>query len=196
MEQLGLLGELLILEKYVLALFPASESLSFWLGPLGAPQDFIIRRIGIESKARGARDSTHVRINSAYQLDDSRISKLFLHLCVFESVQQDFIGDSFTLTEVVTRLREESFNSNEVIREKYDALMAAAGFRYEDDYSAFRWIGGERSIYTVDADFPKLTPAGLPAAITDVQYDLSLTECSNYLISPEALATVLTGEIA
>ena len=39
-EQKGLIGELLVLERFLLPLLPASVAVAAWLGPLGSPKDF------------------------------------------------------------------------------------------------------------------------------------------------------------
>jgi hypothetical protein len=81
---------------------------------------------------------------------------------------------------------------NEDCAERYDALLAAAGFGYEDDYSQALWSGGERSIYEVRDAFPRLAPTVLPVGVSGVKYFVSLPECGAFLVSPSALSAALT----
>lgn len=189
-EQKGLLGELLILERYLLSSLSAADSLSCWLGPLGAAQDFVVGRTGIESKTCSAHGSSEVFISSEHQLDDSGVRKLFLHLSILDQSEDDDDA-AFTITEVARRLRSRLLTAGEVVADRYDALLAAAGFRFEDDYSGFRFTGGERNIFLVERDFPRLTPADLPTQISGVNYLLSLADCTSFIVPPDALVAAL-----
>ena len=192
-EQKGLIGELLILERYGLALLPARNAVEGWLGPMGAPQDFVVGRTGVESKARATTTANEVVINSEYQLDDADLRALFLHISALDAATSDD-DEGFTVTAVACRIRDRLAASDELVVDRYNALLAAAGFRYDDDYSGTRWTGGERSIYRVEGAFPRLTKANLPSGISDVRYVLSVNECGAFLASPEALEAALTGE--
>lgn len=192
-EQIGLLGELIVLERYLFPSLSLTQSVASWLGPLGAPQDFVAGRTAIESKARGGTDANEVRINSEYQLDDSNLDRLFLHLCVFES-QTRSEADGFSVADVASRIRTRLDGFDKRLVDRYDSLLAAAGFRYEDDYSANLWSGGERSIYKVAEGFPRLVARTIPSGISVVRYNLSLAECGGFLVAPEKLMQALAGE--
>ena len=51
-EQKGLIGELLVLERYLFPSCLPMEALSAWGGPMGSPKDFEMGQVGIEVKAR------------------------------------------------------------------------------------------------------------------------------------------------
>jgi hypothetical protein len=61
-EQMGLIGELIVLERYLLPLFPTNEAIAAWRGPLGASKDFAIGDASIESKAHASARATVVLI--------------------------------------------------------------------------------------------------------------------------------------
>lgn len=189
-DQKGLLGELLVLERYIIPAIGPVSAVNAWHGPLGAAKDFIAGSIGIECKARGTADAGSVPISSEFQLEDDRLEHLFLHTCTLDPAMSDG-NDAFTLTEVVQRLRGAILVVGENVTNRYDALLAAAGFRYEDDYADQQWIGGERAIYRVTGAFPRLTPAVVPACITRVSYVLTLSDASAFVVTPtELLATL------
>ena len=191
-EQQGLIGEMLVLERYFLAAVPSKLAVGAWRGPLGAPQDFVLGKMAIESKARGASDATQIAINSEYQLDDRALNVLFIHLCVFHSAPgEDDRG--FTVTDVACRIKERLLRHDSGSAEQYEALLTAAGFRYEDDYSETRWTGGERGIYRVTGAFPRLTPATMPVGVAHVKYVLSLAACGSFLVPPEVLEGAITA---
>lgn len=192
-EQIGLIGELIVLERYLFQSLSLTQSIASWLGPLGAAQDFVVGRTAIESKARGTIEANEVRINSEYQLDDAEFDQLFVHLCVFES-QTGAEAEGFTVTDVASRIKTRLESSDKRLVDRYDSLLAAAGFRYEDDYSGNLWKGGERSIYQVTEGFPRLVPRSVPSGLSGVRYNLSLTECGGFLVSPDRLGEALGGE--
>jgi hypothetical protein len=191
-EQKGLIGELLVLERYFIACFSAASAMDAWRGPLDAPMDFLHRGIAVESKARGTASAASVRISSEYQLDEATVEKLFLHLCVLDPVDGDN-ADGFTVTDVASRVRLNLKDEDTFILDHYDALLAAAGFNFEDDYSMTRWMGNERGIYEVRASFPRLNTHSIPAGISGLRYSLSLSECGEFLITPALLEAALRG---
>lgn len=190
-EQIGLLAELAMLEEFVLASSTPPNALSAWLGPLGAPQDFVSGTVGIEVKSRGASDSATVHINSEHQLDDSRFDSLFLSVRFYERERIHAPGE--TLSDVVTRLRERFAGAGERIESEYNSLLLAAGFRYEDDYSASRWRSTGHRLYKVTAKFPRLIQKNSPDGVSNVKYELSLARCQASLISDEMLSAALRG---
>lgn len=192
-EQKGLIGELLVLERYFLPVLSPGVATSAWRGPLGEPKDFVVGRTAIESKARSTASAAAVHISSEYQLDDSDTDRLFLHLAVIDPCPADEVG-GFTVTEVACRVRDYLRTTDERTVEHFNALLMAAGFRYVDDYSPTRWKGGERGIYRVTGDFPRLVPATLPAGVENVRYMLSLGPCGSFLVNPVMLTAALQGE--
>jgi hypothetical protein len=190
-EQIGLIGELLVLERYLLPATSAQAALGAWRGPLGEAKDFVLGATAIESKAYGASKATSVHVSSEFQLDDTNTPSLFLHLSVFDSAEKE--DDGFTLTDIALRVRNRVRAEGRHAREVFDGLMAAAGFRYEDDYSHARWQGGERAIFRVHDNFPRLTPANTPAGITNVRYVLSVAVCGAFIVDPAALQAALRG---
>ena len=191
-EQMGLIGELLVFERYILSSSSAPDALASWRGPLGEPKDFEIGRTAIESKSRGTSAAAAVHISSEFQLDDAATDALFLHLSVLDPAEErDDRG--FTVTDTACRVRDRLQLADNRTVERFNALLMAAGFRYEDDYSHARWRGGERSISRVKGGFPRLTPAMIPAGVANVQYMLSLGPCGAFLVDPVALESALTG---
>jgi hypothetical protein len=194
-EQMGLMGELLVLERYFLARLPPMAAIAAWLGPLGAAKDFVSGQVAVEAKALGHAGRNEVSINSAEQLDATGLTTLFLHLSIFD-VPKEAGDDGFTVTDVATRTRSLVQPAGSLIVERFDALLSAAGFRYEDDYSGTRWTGGERRVYEVRTDFPCLTPAGLPSAIRQLRYLLLLDSCAEFVVPPSAVLNALSGAVS
>jgi Putative PD-(D/E)XK family member, (DUF4420) len=193
-EQKGLIGELIVLETYLLPVLSAADALAAWRGPLGEAKDFVLQRIAIESKAHGSDREAMVRVSSEFQLDASELDALFLHLSRLDASSSADDG-SFTVSEVVERVRDQLRDMDERAIDRFDALLMAAGFRPEDDYAHARWNGGERGIYHVRDGFPRLVPGELPAGISSVKYNLSVAPCGPFLVDPATLLASVTGAI-
>lgn len=193
-EQKGLIGELLVLESYFLPVMSPSAALTAWRGPLGEAKDFLVGRVAVESKAHGDGAAASVRISSEFQLDDSGLDRLFLHVSVLDPAGADD-EDDFTISDVAERIRSRLLAIDTHFSDQYDALLMAAGFRKEDDYSRIRWKGGKRGIYWVHDSFPRLIPSGVPAGISSVTYNLEIAPCGSSLVDPAALLTAVAGAL-
>lgn len=191
-EQKGLIGELLVLEKYFLKAFEPGEAIDCWRGPLGSAQDFSTRWLSVESKARSSSMGNRVHISSEYQLD-APTPELFLHVSIVD-VAGDEDAASFSVSDVASRVGAVIRQRDAGVAERYSSLLSAAGLREQDDYSGSRWVEGEHCLYRVSEAFPRLVPATLPSGILDTRYVLSLAECGSFAVTPDVLDTALRGE--
>jgi hypothetical protein len=117
---------------------------------------------------------------------------LFLHVAALNQADTS-VDDGFTLTEIAVRLRDIVAGQDRDAVGRYTALLSAAGFRFDDDYSTMRWAGGERGIYQVEGAFPRLTPQTVPLGISHVKYALDLSDCAGFLVPPGTLVAALRG---
>lgn len=189
-EQRGLIGELRVLELYVLPALGAWNALTAWRGPLGGAKDFLGGQVAIESKARAIKEAA-VAVSSEYQLDETDITALFLHVSIVDRAPSDS-DDGFTITEAALRLRNLFLQIEDRSAARFDELLAAAGFWYDDDYSNERWVISGQSIYRVESTFPRLIPSGLPNGVSDVRYTLSLPLCLTHVVTQADLQNALT----
>lgn len=190
-EQKGLVGELLVLERYLLPALGSSGIVGAWSGPLGGAKDFIAGRIALESKARATADPPEIHVSSEFQLDDDDLDAVFVHVSVVDPADPD--AEGFTVSDVACRVRAAVAQAGERVAARFDALLAAAGFWSDDDYSADRWVSGGQSVYRVTADFPRLTPATIPAGVSSVKYTVALSDCAPFLAPPQDLELALKG---
>lgn len=190
-EQKGLIGELLVIEGYVLPLLGAANALVAWRGPLGGAKDFVVGRTAIESKVR-TTEGAHIFVSSEFQLDDADLANLFLHVSMLDPASPADDQD-FTITDVALRVRKLFLQTHEHHAAKFDALLTAAGFWYDDDYAPYRWASGGQILYRVAGTFPRLIPSTLPNGVANVKYTLWLSECVSGLATPSDLEIALAG---
>lgn len=190
-EQKGLIGELFVLERHLLPHLSPADSLAAWRGPLGAPKDFEVGRIGIEAKARRGAATPHVLITSEHQLDGEGCDLLFLHV-VDLSHAPEGAAQAFTVSDASHRVRDRIALDN-AATDRYEALLTAAGFRWEDDYSDFKWVEGPSRIYGVTDGFPRVSAREIASGVSNVRYSISLVECERFVVEEKVLDKAIAG---
>ena len=191
-EQEGLIGELIVLSRIVLKLPALSAPISAWHGPTGAPKDFEIGRVCIEVKTHRGGATPTVEIHSEHQLDRTGVGALFLYV-VNLTQQQTASQVGLTVTDYALTAQQAVAARDAGSVEAFETLLAAAGFRWEDNYSDSSWVEGEHRAFAVDQGFPSVVAASCPAGVSNVRYSLSLTQCAPYQVSTEAIFAALAG---
>lgn len=191
-EQKGLIGELLVLERYLLPLFGPADATGAWVGPTGAPKDFECGRIAIEAKARRGAARPYVAISSEHQLDTSGCDALFLYVGELDVAPQDAVS-AFTLTDVACRIADRIAAEAPSVVERFEGQLVAAGFSREEDYSSFQWISGPHRFLHVVEDFPRVVSSMFKSGVERVRYDLSLVECEQFRVDDDFVREMLKG---
>ena len=190
-EQKGLIGELRILESFLIPLFASAAALQAWGGPTGTPIDFEINRIGIESKARRGGSARFVSISSEFQLDDDGLDALFLNVAEVDRAEKEAVG-SFTLTTAVENVRAQL--SDDALID-FEGKLSAVGFSWGDSYDDYWWIEGASHIYAVVDEFPKIAPDSITSGVSGVRYSISLPDCKPFLTSIDSVTEMLRSSI-
>ena len=191
-EQKGLIGELLVLERVLLPRMDASSALSAWRGPLGAPKDFEISRVAIEAKTRRGGATPFLSINSENQLDDSGVESLFLHVVELDRAPLDK-NQGITVNDVVERILDRLLSLDPRSSDIFETLLAAAGYRMEDDYTNYLWLEGATRVYQVSGSFPRITSGEIRSGVSSVRYSVSLDDCEPFATTIGALDKALSG---
>ena len=191
-EQMGLLGELFVLEHVLLPSLGALDTVGAWMGPIGSPKDFEIGLIQVESKAHRAGATPMITITSEDQLDASGLDALFLHVLeLSQATEHD--DNAVTLRDVADRIIGQFFLESPPAAELFETRLLAAGLDPEDDYSDVRWSEGDSYLYLVNDEFPRIIRGELRPGVSDVRYSISLRECARFKVSVHTL-TGLLGE--
>lgn len=185
-EQKGLAGELLLIERFLLQCLSPAESLNAWRGPVGSPKDFEIGRLCVEVKARRGASTPQIAISSADQLDTIGVDELYLYVVELDQAPAG-TAQSFTLTELATRVRDQMVRSDPGVADALDRLLVSAGFDWLDDYSESRWVEGASRLFRVAEGFPRISTSLLPSGISNVRYSVSLQDCVPFLVDENGL---------
>ena len=187
-EQKGLIGELLFLRDYLIPHFSVSESLSFWQGPLDAPQDFCVGDSAVEVKCQLGTSKPLVRISSIEQLN-TQLSRLYLFVVTLGkgAVATDNV---INLPIIITEIREYIQNSQPSSGDLFEDLLLQAGYMDLPEYNGFYFVVSKFRFYDVTDDFPKLHPDDIPEGIVNITMDIMLDKCSQFIIDPESLKII------
>ena len=191
-EQKGLIGELRVIERYLLGVIEARDAVDGWAGPLGSPKDFQFGLVGIEAKARSPQRA-EVRISSAHQLDSAGTDRLFLSV-IEVAAALDESATALTITDVAARVSNRIAALDMSATIVFEERLAATGFDWDEDYSDKHWSIGDEVLYEVADGFPRITPSMVPAAVDDVRYSISLAGCEGFRIPQTTLAEAISGE--
>lgn len=173
-QEIGLIGELLLLVALVGSGVAPDDAVTAWFGPAGGEHDFRLPEVDVEVKTTRSDRRAHW-ISSLTQLRPANGRPLSL-LSLQLTAATPAIG--FTLPMVVERatsLAGESARTLEsLISERYGAADAQL-------YSSYWSLRSEPAWFAVDGSFPAITDASVaamvpdPAAVLAVSYRIDLS---------------------
>ncbi len=179
-EQKGLIGELLFLRDYVLPRYSVSEALSFWQGPLDAPQDFCIGDTAVEVKCQLGTSKPLIRISSIEQLN-TQLSRLYLFVVTMGKGTEDSDG-VINLPLLIHELRDRILNSQPACSDLFEDLLLKAGYIDLQEYGGYFFILSSARFYEAGDEFPRLDPEDIPDGILNVTMDIMLDRCSQFIV--------------
>ncbi len=184
-EQKGLIGELLFLKDYLLPKFSVSEALSFWQGPLDAPQDFCICDTAVEVKCQLGTSKPLIRISSVEQLN-TQLSRLYLFVVTVGKGAKS-TDNVINLPIIIGEIREDIQKSQPSSGDLFEDLLLQAGYMDLQEYSEFHFVLSSFRFYEVTDDFPKFHPNDIPEGIVNISLDIMLDKCSQFIVDPEKI---------
>jgi hypothetical protein len=184
-EQKGLIGELLFLKEYLFPKFFVSEALSFWQGPLDAPQDFCIGDTAVEVKCQLGTSKPLIRISSVEQLN-TQLSRLYLFVVTVGKGAKN-TDNVINLPVIIGAIREYIQNSQPSSGDLFEDLLLQAGYLDLQEYSEFYFVVSRFRFYEVTDDFPRFHSDDIPEGIVNITLDIMLDKCSQFIIDPEKI---------
>ncbi|WP_082960588.1 MULTISPECIES: PD-(D/E)XK motif protein [unclassified Mycobacterium] len=186
-EQVGLFGELLFLEFLICGSGGAGPAVSAWQGPLSEEHDFVFDEVNVEVKTTVSERRRHI-IAGLSQLVPVRGTPLRL---ISIQITRAAGEAARTLPSLVAHVRNMA--GGHVV--PLDHRLEALGWRAEDaDLYPTHWALRTRPrAYSIDGDFPAMTPERIAPAIpnfalvSDVTYTVDVTDL-DYDSVPGALS--------
>lgn len=178
----GLIGELLFLRDQLIPKFGGAESVKFWIGPQGTPQDFNVNECAIEVKCQLGGTIPSVKISSAEQLS-SQLPKLYLFVVTLGKAERNnsaAVSLPFLIAEIVSHLEKESSSLN-----YFEDQLMEVGYFKSDRYLEYNYLLLEEHVYYVTGDFPRICPDDLKNGVISLNYSIGISECLPYEIELE-----------
>lgn len=159
------LGELCVLDK----LIDAGEDVS-WNGPWGASYDIETDKRFVEVKSSVVRDRREITISNHFQLDPPG-KPLDLIFCQFEPA----VSSGYSINMLVEQLKNKGLNVADI-----NQKLKEMGFEEGRSSRNKKFILHSMLKYTVDSDFPRITPESfkngvMPVGITKITYTVDLS---------------------
>lgn len=176
--ELGLCGELVCLQKLIESGLDSHAVVTGWRGPLDGLQDFEIGTGAIEVKSTLSNEGFPVTIMSLEQLDDSLRQPLFLFGCRFAPAQ-----DGLSLPDRVMAARDQLADDPAAHALFENALLHAGYADAHAEHYTRRLMVSEERCQRVDASFPRLVAANVPAAIRHARYEIDLDRAEGLAFS-------------
>ena len=180
-EQQGLYGELIYLQKLILRdCFSYVDALKLWVGTDKASRDFQGNGWAVEVKTISVNNSDQITINGERQLDETLLNKLYLyHLSIEFSCM-----NGQTLNDIVDQIRH-LLSEDLVALNIYNAKLMEAGYLdlhrelYKDRCYKIR----KENIYKIDESFPRIKESELRDGVSNTIYSINVSTCSEYMVS-------------
>lgn len=176
----GLFCELKFLEKELIPRF-GEDSVGYWLGPAGNPQDFSVGTTLFEVKSHQAGSSPVVTISSAEQLWHENC-ELFLTVYTIGTASKS-TPDSSTLRQLVLGIREQLHTEAAV--EAFESRLMEVGYIDHPDYDQVSFLVGIPDFYLVSEDFPHIGKSMIANGICRLKYGIELPACRKFRASPD-----------
>lgn len=173
MQIMGLIGELLFLEEFMIPFHGISTALDSWAGPDMAHKDFSLANTWFEVKTISSGKNA-VTISSLEQLD----SETEGHLAVYQLERMAPPYNGIKLDEIVMRILSGIKSVNE--KTTFMAKLEEYKFRFSQAYNTYVYEKKDFGIYRVTDQFPRLKRKDIPACISKVQYDIQLSQIENF----------------
>jgi hypothetical protein len=179
----GLIGELYFIKNHLSPVFGLKQSILFWQGPEGLPQDFNVNNSAIEIKCQAGSTSPYVRITSGDQLCP-QLPEMYLHVITLGKTSRDN-ENAINLPILVAFIKRELLSEDPVVMEHFNDFLYLLGYIDSDYYLDFSYILSSEKTYHITDGFPRICSQEIHSGITRVTYEISLNECDQFIGKPD-----------
>lgn len=167
--EIGLHGELLVLQDIIKGGVNPRLAVDAWLGPLDGLQDFQFLAGAIEVKATISAGTFPAFITSLEQLDESMLPSLFL-----AGVRLRMHSTGFNLSQRAEVLRDLLKDDSAALTGFENRLLHAGFFPAFADRYLRTFIHDTTKVWHVRGEFPRLTHGTVPTAVRKTRYEIDL----------------------
>lgn len=179
-EIIGLIGELLFLRDQVIPRAGVDGGVGAWRGAHREEQDFAIGAWQVEVKTQLSTSDQRLLISSEAQLDTSASRLLLCHQAVARAPTG---GGAVSLNTLIDDLTGQVTTAGPIVLEQFEDALEACRYVRREEYDEPAWLLTDRRLFEVRDDFPRLTPAMLPAGVHAVSYSILLSACQRFSVA-------------
>lgn len=167
-EEVGLVGELVVLGNLIADGMPKADAIEAWVGPDDGLHDFTIGTGGIEAKTTLAPSGFIARVGSLDQLDNALYQPLYIG-----AVRLGQAETGRTLPMIVDSLMMVISGSG--TEGLLEGKLASVGYLLVTrDHYTRKFLTRELTYRLVTEGSPRLTRSGVPAQILEARYTLDM----------------------
>ena len=174
---IGLIAELYFLKNELFPKFGIKQSLDFWKAPMQEKQDFIVHDTAIEIKTKNTQNK--ITISSFEQLN-SELENLYIYVVTITESSQNILNSINALKYIENIKREIAAQDIESLLE-FEKLLLEYGYLNNPEFEQLSFFVGEKSIYKVENDFPKIS--SIQSGIESLTYKINLDSCQKYEVA-------------
>jgi hypothetical protein len=168
-NEIGLVGELTLLEKMMEVGMAPETAINAWTGPLDGIRDFELGFGAIEVKTTIASAGLIAKIGSLEQLDDTICKPIFLG-----AVKYALTESGKTLPEKISAIRVRLESDPITLLELDDRVLAAGYMPAHSSQYHRRFSLREVAILEIGENFPRLMHGNVTPGVMSAQYEINL----------------------
>jgi len=168
-NEVGLVGELTVLEKMLYIGMAPETAIKAWSGPLDGLRDFELGFGAIEVKTTVASAGLVAKIGSLEQLDDTNCKPIFL-----AAVKYALTESGQTLPEKLSAIRAQ-LESDPITFSEFEDRVLAAGYMpaHSPQYHR-RFSLRDLAILEIGENFPRLMHGNVTPGVISARYEINL----------------------
>ena len=168
-SEIGLIGELVVLQEIINAGVYSVVAIESWVGPLDGVQDFEIGTGTLEVKSTVSTSGFLAKIGSLNQLDDSFRQPLFI-----AGIRLVQTANGQTLPDIIRKIRCELENRSESDGLLTDRLLAGGYIDAHAEHYTRKFNLAEMLLLEVSNTFPRLISGNVPLGIIKALYEIDI----------------------
>lgn len=190
-EELGLFGELAVLEAALCEVALAADVVPAWVGPSGGLQDFQTERVSLEVKSTKSRNGFPVHVGSLNQLSVSPD-----RIALLAALRFGEQPSGRTLPDIVNAIRSLLGNFPKS-RDHFEQTLLFSGYAdSQQDQYLRRLEMLETRVFEINAEFPHLSQNNTRQEIRSASYVIDVDLVSSpFLALPDAFVRYGVFEI-
>jgi len=176
-QRIGLFGELLFLNNYMVKYVSPRVAVESWQGPLGHEQDFVFNGSLFEIKTQISTSDRVVRIASMDQLDTISGPIWMIHqgISPCKSDETDCRSLNTLVNDILTVLSTDNYS-----RDLFCRNLEFIGYEHDNAYEDELYLLSFTNIFDIDKTFPAITKKQVGTAVFALTYKLSISELDHW----------------